>query len=377
MVDGDQPLFVRADPERLQQVLANLLDNALKNSPEGSPVELRVSAAADGDVVVDVSDRGAGLSADETERAFFQKFSRGRQSGTRGTGLGLYICRKIIDAHGGRIWAAGRPGGGATVSFRLPRVAAYDERPVTPVGPCLRRVTEPLRVVLLDNDPAVLELLELEMRLEGHVVVASVGTGDEAVRACDVLHPDVLVADLRLGPGIDGLGVVRQVARPGPRLILHTNYVTPEVVADATKAGAIVVEKGSLRTLRRCRARRLGGRRLAGDGLPVRLAQLALQRLQRAGQRERLGAELDRLGHLVAGDRLAGVVLDLVLGRRRARRAARRWRAPARPTSGAGCRSPRPARPPGACEMAFSTSIEYTFSPPVTIMSLTRSTRYR
>jgi CheY-like chemotaxis protein len=108
-----------------------------------------------------------------------------------------------------------------------------------------------LRVVVLDNDPAVLELLELDMRLEGHDVVASVATGEDALRACGDLSPDVLVADLRLGPGIDGLEVVQRAPRPGPRLVLHTNYVTRELVEAADRAGAVVVEKGSLGALRR------------------------------------------------------------------------------------------------------------------------------
>ena len=124
----DEPLFVRCDPERIQQVLANLLDNATKNSPADSPVELSVAADGAQQVVVEVSDRGAGITDVEMERAF-DKFSRGRHNGTRGTGLGLYICRKIIDAHGGRIAASSRPGGGATLAFTLPRVTVAAEQP--------------------------------------------------------------------------------------------------------------------------------------------------------------------------------------------------------------------------------------------------------
>jgi signal transduction histidine kinase len=128
---GDEALLVRADPERIQQVLANLLDNAAKNSPADSPIELRVLASGAEHVAVQVSDRGAGITDLEMERAF-DKFSRGRVNGTRGTGLGLYICRKIIEVHGGRIAAASRPGGGATVSFTLPRVAAAAPDAVAP-----------------------------------------------------------------------------------------------------------------------------------------------------------------------------------------------------------------------------------------------------
>ena len=119
---SDAAVEVRADPERIQQVLANMLDNAVKNSPVGSRIDVRVSKSDDG-ALVEVSDRGFGLSDSELERAF-EKFSRGRHATVTGTGLGLYICRKIIDAHGGHIQAARRDGGGATVSFTLPLVEA-------------------------------------------------------------------------------------------------------------------------------------------------------------------------------------------------------------------------------------------------------------
>ena len=107
-----------------------------------------------------------------------------------------------------------------------------------------------LRVVVIDNDAAVLELLALDMRLEGHDVVALAATGEDGLAACARCQPDVLVADLRLGAGIDGLEVARR-APPGPRVVLHTNYVSSPLVDAATKAGAVVVEKGSLGALRR------------------------------------------------------------------------------------------------------------------------------
>ena len=140
---GDDPLLVRGDPERLQQVLANLLDNAVKNSPTGSRIDLHVGATA-GEASVEVSDRGAGVTDDELKRAF-EKFSRGRHATVKGSGLGLYICRKIVDAHGGKIWLSRRAGGGATVTFTLPLtptpsaadspIGAGAGRPMTPASP--------------------------------------------------------------------------------------------------------------------------------------------------------------------------------------------------------------------------------------------------
>jgi signal transduction histidine kinase/type II secretory pathway pseudopilin PulG len=119
---ADEDVAVRADPERIQQVLANMLDNAIKNSPAGSRIDVRVSVAGE-NAEVEVSDRGLGLTDDDSERSF-DKFSRGRHTTIAGTGLGLYICRMIVNAHGGRIWAARREGGGATIAFTLPLVRA-------------------------------------------------------------------------------------------------------------------------------------------------------------------------------------------------------------------------------------------------------------
>jgi DNA-binding NarL/FixJ family response regulator len=108
-----------------------------------------------------------------------------------------------------------------------------------------------LRIVLVDNDPAVLDLLELDIGLEGHTVLASLGDAQSAIDACKQLEPDVLVVDLRLGPGPDGLDVAKAVARPDLRIVLHTNYINTEVIRRARAAGVTVVEKGSLSALRK------------------------------------------------------------------------------------------------------------------------------
>jgi CheY-like chemotaxis protein len=108
-----------------------------------------------------------------------------------------------------------------------------------------------VRLVIVDNDEAVLELLLLDLGLEGHEILATAMDGEAAVRACDEHEPDVLVVDLRLGPGINGVEVAHRVRRPGLRVVLHTNYVNPDTVKAAAEAGAFVVEKGSLHALRR------------------------------------------------------------------------------------------------------------------------------
>jgi signal transduction histidine kinase len=112
------PAWVHGDPERIQQVLTNLIDNAMKNSAPESPIEVKVEVA-DHEVTVAVADRGAGIPSEELGRVF-EKFVRGRGSDSRGSGLGLYICQRIVAAHGGRIWASSQEGVGATLTFALP-----------------------------------------------------------------------------------------------------------------------------------------------------------------------------------------------------------------------------------------------------------------
>jgi signal transduction histidine kinase len=110
---------VRGDPDRMRQVIANLIDNAVKYSPAGAPVEVRV-APSDGHVLVSVSDRGSGVPQ-EDQRLIFEKFGRAAGGGTKpGTGLGLYIARSIAEAHGGTLDVSSAPGQGATFTVRLP-----------------------------------------------------------------------------------------------------------------------------------------------------------------------------------------------------------------------------------------------------------------
>jgi signal transduction histidine kinase len=111
------PVYAAVDEGQFFQVMANLVDNAFKNSPVTEPVEVSV-AADDGAVVVTVTDHGPGIPDIDRQRVF-DKFARGRST-TRGTGLGLYICRQIVERHGGTISADGVEGEGAAISFRIP-----------------------------------------------------------------------------------------------------------------------------------------------------------------------------------------------------------------------------------------------------------------
>lgn len=120
-------VWVHADAGRLQQVLVNLLDNAIKSSPADAPVELHLETTGQ-EAVVSVVDHGMGVHEAQLDR-LFEKFTRGG-SAVQGTGLGLYVARQIVDAHGGRIWVENAPGTGATFRVALPLAPA----PSTSVG---------------------------------------------------------------------------------------------------------------------------------------------------------------------------------------------------------------------------------------------------
>src|SRR5499433_255750 len=116
-VPPDLPL-VPIDDVLVEQVLVNLLDNALKYTPPGSPIKI-IATATDQAITVEVADRGPGLPAGEEEKVF-EKFYQGDSAGGRGAGLGLAISRGVVKAHGGRIWAQNLPEGGVAFLFTLP-----------------------------------------------------------------------------------------------------------------------------------------------------------------------------------------------------------------------------------------------------------------
>jgi two-component system sensor histidine kinase KdpD len=116
-VPPDLPL-APMDDVLIEQVLINLFDNALKYTPAGSPITI-IATGTDRAVTVEVADRGPGLPRGDEDRVF-EKFFRGRPDIGRGAGLGLAICKGIIDAHGGRIWAQNLPEGGVAFLFTLP-----------------------------------------------------------------------------------------------------------------------------------------------------------------------------------------------------------------------------------------------------------------
>jgi two-component system sensor histidine kinase KdpD len=126
-VKADPNLLVETDPVLLEVVVRNLLVNAHKYSPPASPVAV-VLRVAETEASVRVLDRGIGLGGGDHQRIFGASFrSEEARSRAPGSGIGLALCRRIVDGHGGHIWGAPRTGGGAEFGFWLPVSAAREE----------------------------------------------------------------------------------------------------------------------------------------------------------------------------------------------------------------------------------------------------------
>ena len=131
-----QPVDVWADGDRVQQVLGNLIRNAIKFSEKGGEIRLAASASSETEVTFEVRDQGAGIPEDKLDM-IFERFQQADASDSRlagGTGLGLALCRGIINQHGGRIWAQNNPGGGSTFFFTVEQYhPKEEEEPVAEV----------------------------------------------------------------------------------------------------------------------------------------------------------------------------------------------------------------------------------------------------
>lgn len=110
-----------------------------------------------------------------------------------------------------------------------------------------------VRLVLVDNDPLALEVIELDLRLEGHDIVGTAAQGEEAVELIVRSDPDVAVLDYRMPPGIDGLEVARRLRQRAPsvRLVLYSSHVHADLLDEADRLGVPYLRKGELAALRR------------------------------------------------------------------------------------------------------------------------------
>ena len=237
----DLPL-VLADRRRIVQVLGNLLSNAARNSPESSVI--RVSAVRD-DVYVafSVADEGRGIPANSLP-LLFRKFSRVQSEEQGGdTGLGLAICKGIVEAHGGRIWAESEGSGlGARFTFTLPtneepgREAAIG-LPAVSKGRDPKEVEAQARILTVDDDPQTLRYVRDTLAASGYTPIVT-GEPQEALSLVVEETPQLVLLDLML-PGMDRIELMKEILEIAEvPVIFLSAYGREDLIAKAFDAGA-------------------------------------------------------------------------------------------------------------------------------------------
>ena len=242
-LEPDLPL-VLADRRRVVQVLGNLLSNAARHSPEESVI--RVGAVREGlHVALSVSDQGRGIP-EERMPHLFRKFSganAGEQVGD--TGLGLAICKGIVEAHGGRIRAeSGGPGLGTSFTFTLPTVETAASGASAPSAARLssRRsrweAAEQVTVLVVDDDPQELRYVRDVLVNAGYSALVT-GDPEEAVRLMQEERPKLALLDLVL-PDTDGIELMRDLLRIADLPVIFLSaYGRDETIARAFEKGAV------------------------------------------------------------------------------------------------------------------------------------------
>jgi signal transduction histidine kinase/CheY-like chemotaxis protein len=235
--DATQPgLTVHLDPDRLRQVLLNLVGNAVKFTAQGQ-VTLKVGydEATDGGLgrlALEVVDTGPGIPANRLDRLFkrFSQVDGGLDRGHGGTGLGLAICKGIVEAMGGEIGASSVVGKGSRFFLSVPAALAFTDAPAT-VADTGTRTPSGLRVLVTDDHPANRELVRLFLASIG-AEITEAGDGEMATDLAANQAFDMILMDLRM-PKLDGFGAVRRIRASG-----GLNRATPILAftADAESA---------------------------------------------------------------------------------------------------------------------------------------------
>jgi PAS domain S-box-containing protein len=235
-----------ADADRLQQVVCNLLSNAIRFTPPGGHVAVSAATRED-QVVIRVSDNGVGIGADFLPHVF-DRFRQGETGTTRrqgGLGLGLSIVRHLSELHGGTVRAdSAGEGRGATFTVELPlmpvvapAVATVEQAALEPAATSLEHV----RILVVDDDSDAREMLGMVLRLHG-ADVDEVSSAEAAVLAFHRHGPDVVISDIGL-PDLDGYELIRRLrvldtpAAPAAIAVALTGWAGSEDRAAALEAG--------------------------------------------------------------------------------------------------------------------------------------------
>jgi signal transduction histidine kinase/ActR/RegA family two-component response regulator len=233
-----EPVWADVDETRFEQIVNNLVGNALRFTPAAGAIAITLRAER-GEAVLRVRDSGVGIVSDMLPRVFdlFTQGERGPDRGAGGLGLGLTLVRRITELHGGSVDAASAgTGHGSTFTVRLPALAAPPDAP--PAAVAARPNGKTRRILVVEDNVDAREMLRHLLNLAGHEVHEA-ADGPTGLEAALRLRPDVALVDVGL-PGFDGYQLARRVrGSPGPfiYLVALTGYGQPDDRRHAMEAG--------------------------------------------------------------------------------------------------------------------------------------------
>lgn len=238
------PIFVQGDAMRLEQIVTNLLGNAIKYTPPNGTIS--VSLATDGgEATLTVADNGIGMAPDLLPGIFtiFVQAERSLDRKAGGLGLGLALVHRLVGLHQGTVRALSKGvGHGSTFVVRLPVMPVTDVNqchPVVPDPTPNAHSTSPRRILIVDDNTDAAESTAMLLRLNGHEVDVATD-GPTALQRAKSFRPDIVLLDIGL-PGMDGYEVAREFRSTADlaniRLIAHSGYAGEEYVQRADEAG--------------------------------------------------------------------------------------------------------------------------------------------
>src|SRR5438270_9096213 len=235
MVGAADVGVIKADRSKFKQVLYNLLSNAVKFTPAPGIITVSVKDSPE-QLTVSVEDTGIGMKSEDLPK-LFREFEQIDGSYTRryqGTGLGLALCRRFVEMHGGRIWVESQFGKGSTFTFTLPRQVKLALVEVAPEPPATPEVMDQPLALLVEDDPDSSQRMTAEIRAAGFRV-AHATDGEEAMRKAIEILPDLVVMETVL-PRRDGWQVLQElkgrVATADVPVLICSVTKKPELMAD-------------------------------------------------------------------------------------------------------------------------------------------------
>jgi signal transduction histidine kinase len=237
---------VWADANQLHHVVANLITNAHHALRQmSSPRHLRLTTVASADrsqVTLEVTDNGPGIP-EELQRRIFEPFFTTKPQ-QEGSGLGLPLCRSIVEGHGGTMRLASQPGRGTTVAVSLSAAASEAQRPEALPEPGEPAQTRCGTILLIDDEPGVQRALKRLLQRSGHNITTA-ANGQEGLAALKARSYEVILCDMRM-PDLDGPGFYRELEQRHPHLVSRVVFLTGDVLSPEAEAFFAQVDRPRL-----------------------------------------------------------------------------------------------------------------------------------